>query len=135
VPCSDRGEKEFVHVIARLIESGGRVGHLLARWRLHLTNEHDLLRINRRFLEEGRDAHILSELPGAVAIRPPVRIDPQVSVGQRAVIGPNVYLESGCTVGQGAVITDSVVLSGGGVPAGEEVHGQVVASRERLCCV
>ncbi len=129
VPASPRGEKEFAHVITRLIDSGARVGYRVASWRLHLTGDEDLLRINQRLLEEERDAHILSELPRSVVTHAPVRIDPGVSVGRGAHIGPNVYLETGCTVGQGARISNSVVLSGGVVPAGETVDGTIVARR------
>ncbi|MCZ7544916.1 MAG: NDP-sugar synthase [Anaerolineae bacterium] len=127
VPVSARGEKEFAHVIARFINGGGRVSFVRTAWRLHLTQDQDLLWINRCLLDEGRDAHILSELPGSVTIRPPVRVDPRVSVGQEAHIGPNTYLEAGCTVGQGAHVSNSVVLAGGVVPAGAVVNGQIVA--------
>ena len=126
-PVSPRGEKEFAHAIARVINAGGRVGYCIAPWRLHLTREDDLLRINLAFLEERRDAHILSELPASVAVRPPVRVDSQVSVGQNATIGPNAYLESGCTVGQGATVRDSVVLQGSVIAAGATVEGKLVA--------
>jgi mannose-1-phosphate guanylyltransferase len=126
VPYSDRSEEDFAYVITRLIEAGAHVGYWLAPWYMRLADVQDLLRVNLRFLEEGRDAHILSELPDSITIRPPVRIDPRVGVGQGAVVGPNVYLESGCTVGQGAQVADSVVLNGSVIPAGAVIRGQLV---------
>ena len=96
------------------------------------TQELDLLAINKYFLQESRDAHILSEIPGSIHLIPPVRIDPKVSVGQAAKIGPNVYLESGATVGQGAVLRDTLVLSGASVAAHEHCYGQIVDRRVRI---
>jgi bifunctional UDP-N-acetylglucosamine pyrophosphorylase/glucosamine-1-phosphate N-acetyltransferase len=132
VRVSPRGEREIVSAIQASISDRCRVGFVLADWRLHLTHEFDLLAINRHFLQEGRDTHILSEIPASVHIVPPVRIDPKVSVGQTATIGPNVYLESGSTVGQGATLNDVVVLTGAIVPATENCHDQIVARHLRI---
>ncbi|NLX11398.1 MAG: NTP transferase domain-containing protein [Chloroflexi bacterium] len=131
VPVSPRGERELVSAIRAGIREGRRVGYAVADWRLHLTHELDLLAINRHYLQEGRDAHILSEIPASVQLIPPVRIDPKVSVGQDARIGPNVYLESGATVGPGAVLRDSVVLGNGVIPAHDTCQGAIVARRTR----
>ncbi len=109
-----------------------RVGYVVTDWRLHLTRELDLLAINQYFLEEGRDNHILSEIPGSVHIIPPVRIDPKVSVGQSARIGPNVYLESGATIGERAVLQDTIVLTGAIVPAAEKCFGEIIDRRVRI---
>ena len=87
------------HAIQDLIQAGGKVGHVSADWHLHLNSEIDLLTINKRLLREDRGTHILSEIPSTVHITPPVRIDPKVSIGKGAKIGPNVYLESGAQVG------------------------------------
>jgi NDP-sugar pyrophosphorylase family protein len=123
---------ELCAAIQGLIASGGKVGYLNADWHMHLAKELDLLTINKRLLREGRDTHILSELPSSVQITPPVRIDPRVSVSPGAKLGPNVYLESGASVGQDAVIWDSMVLSSAAVAANEILHGQLVSRRERI---
>lgn len=127
-----RGERDVSSAVQRAIEDGQSVGYVTTGWRLHLTNEVDLLAINRQFLQEGRDTHILSEIPGSVHIIPPVRIDPRVSVGQHATVGPNVYLETGSTIGQAATVADSIVLTGGTVPAGEYCTCEVVDRSGRL---
>lgn len=132
VKKSARGERELVGAIQASLNSGCRVGYTVAEWRLHLTTENDLLAVNKRFLTEGRDAHILSELPGSVHVTSPVRIDPKVSIGQNARIGPNVYLESGSTVGQGAVLRDCIVMSGATIPAHEQCSEQIVTRSERI---
>jgi UDP-N-acetylglucosamine diphosphorylase / glucose-1-phosphate thymidylyltransferase / UDP-N-acetylgalactosamine diphosphorylase / glucosamine-1-phosphate N-acetyltransferase / galactosamine-1-phosphate N-acetyltransferase len=123
---------ELCSAIQGLIGSGGKVGHLTADWHMHLAKELDLLTINKRLLREGRDTHILSEIPSSVQITPPVRIDPQVSVSPGAKLGPNVYLETGASVGQDAVIWDSMVLSNAAIPPKEILHGQLVSRRERI---
>jgi glucose-1-phosphate thymidylyltransferase len=132
VKVSPRGEREIVSAIQASLQDKQKVGYVTTEWRLHLTHELDLLAINRQFLKEGRDAHILSEIPGSVHIIPPVRIDPKVSVGQAAQIGPNVYLESGVTIGPGAVIENTIVLSGATVAASEHCHGEVIDRRVRI---
>lgn len=132
VPISARGEREIVSAIQAGLQQGAQVGYTVAEWRLHLTRELDLLAINKHFLVEGRDTHILSEIPGSVHIIPPVRIDPHVSVGRDAHIGPNVYLESGATVGKGTVLRDCVVLGGATIPAGERCEGQIASREERM---
>ncbi len=125
-------ERDLVRAIQALINADGKVTYVNAEWRLSLVNELDLLAINKRFLREGRDTHILSEIPGSVHIIPPVRIDPKVSVGLNAKIGPNVYLESGASIGRDAVVWDSVVLRDAAVQPGEVLHGLIVAKRARL---
>jgi NDP-sugar pyrophosphorylase family protein len=132
VRISPRGEREIVSAIQASIAAGQKVGYAVTEWRLHLTRELDLLAINRQFLQEGRDAHILSEIPDSVQIASPVRIDPKVSVGREARIGPNVYLESGATIGQGAVLENTVVLSGGVVSAADHCLGELIDRRVRL---
>lgn len=125
-------ELEMAPVVQGLLNARGKVGYLGAEWSMRLASELDLLAVNKYFLREGRDTHILSELPASVYIRPPVRIDPQVSIGRGAKIGPNVYLESGCHVGQDAVIWDSVVLRNAHIPDGEIVHNQIVTRAARI---
>lgn len=125
-------DRELTNLIQRLIAAGGKVNFVNAEWHSQLNTELDLLTINKRFLREGRDTHILSEIPGTVHITPPVRIDPKVSIGQGAKIGPNVYLESGAQVGQKAVVWDSVILRNAIIPDGEVLHGQIVTRRARI---
>jgi NDP-sugar pyrophosphorylase family protein len=132
VQVSARGEREIASAIQLALSDNRRVGYAVTDWRLHLTRELDLLAINRHFLQEGRDNHILSEIPASVRIMPPVRIDPKVSVGQAARIGPDVYLESGATIGEGAVLQDSIVLAGAIVPAAEECIGEIIDRRVRV---
>ena len=98
-------------------------------WILRVENDKDLLTLNKRMLDDSHDGHVLSELPYTAKIIPPVRIDPQVSVGQRVVIGPHVYIERGSSVGYGAKIKNTVVLERGNVPADSRIDGAIVTSR------
>jgi len=98
-------------------------------WVLCVERDEDLLLLNRRLLEEAQDTHILSELHQTVRIIPPVRIDPQVTVGQNATIGPYVYLERGSSVGQGAVISNAVILGRGSVQAKQTLTNAIVSTR------
>lgn len=132
VPFSKRGEKELVSAIQSLIEAGGKVTFQSTSQRYHFLKEADLYRISRAYLDEGRDAHILSELPGSVTIIPPVRIDPGVVVGQKAKIGPYVYLETGSSIGEGATVTESLVLRNSVIPKGEVCKRQIVSRTSRL---
>jgi glucose-1-phosphate thymidylyltransferase len=132
VKPSARSEREIAAALQLAIADDKPVGYAVADWRLHLTREMDLLAINQHFLQEGRDNHILSEIPGSVRIIPPVRIDPKVSVGRGARIGPNVYLESGSTIGERAIVRDTVVLTGATVPAADTCQGEIVDRRVRL---
>ncbi len=117
VPLSPRGEREIVSAIQAAIQDGRLVNYVTAQRRLHLTREADLLTMTKVFLAEGRDAHILSEIPSATRIIPPVRVDPNVSIGQNVRIGPNVYVERGATVGDGAHLENTIVLARATVPA------------------
>ena len=96
-------------------------------WILQVNSDPDLMLLNHQLLEDGRDAHILSELPSSVQVNYPVRIDPGVSIGQRAEIGPYVYLERGASVGANAKISRSIVLERASVPANTEVADVVIA--------
>jgi len=125
-------ELEMAPVVQGLLNAHGKVGYVSTEWSMRLAVELDLLAVNKYFLREGRDTHILSELPPSVYIRPPVRIDPQVSIGRGAKIGPNVYLESGSHVGQDAVIWDSVVLRNAQISDCEIVHNQIVTRAARI---
>lgn len=98
-------------------------------WILRVESDKDLLTLNKRLLDDSHDGHVLSELPYTAKIIPPVRIDPQVSVGQSVVIGPHAYIERGSSVGYGAKIKNTVVLERGNVPADSDIDGAIVTSR------
>ncbi len=132
VPVSPRGERELVSAIQAAIRDGRTVNYVTAQRRLHLTREADLLTITKVFLAEGRDAHILSEIPSSTHIVPPVRIDPNVSVGQNARIGPNVYLERGATVGDGAHLENTIVLTRASVPAHAHCSEEIVTPHAHI---
>lgn len=132
VAYSSRGEKELVSAMQDMINDGGKISKLEAEYRHHLTFDQDLYTINRSFLDEGRDASILSDTPSSVVITPPVRIDPSVSIGQNAHVGPYVYLESGSVVGENAVVRESLVLRNGVVSKDEQCHHQIVTRGTRI---
>src|SRR5258708_3579979 len=125
-------DDELAPAIQEMLASGAKVGYVTTDWHMQLANEIDLLTMNKRVLREGRDTHILSELPASVHVTPPVRIDPQVSIGANAKLGPNVYLESGAHIGQGAVIWDSIILSNASVADEAVIHVLIVAQRLRI---
>jgi len=64
-----------------------------------------------------------------VQIIPPVRIDPQVSVGQGAQIGPHVYLERGSSVGRDVKIKNAIILQRANVPADKTVVDTIISTR------
>ena len=99
-------------------------------WTLKVQTDQDLLTLNRHLLTEETDAHILSELPYTVHIRPPVRIDPGVNVGQGATIGPYVYLEKGSSVGRQAHVRNTIVLENCFIEASASVENTIVSSRK-----
>jgi len=125
-------DKTLVHIISDYLQTGQPVSIVEAAWTLQVQTDEDLLALNKYLLAESQDAHILSELPGTVQIIPPVRIDPQVSVGQHACLGPNVYLERGSSVGNDAVVRNAMILDHAIVPAGERVDNAIVAPRVRI---
>jgi NDP-sugar pyrophosphorylase family protein len=98
-------------------------------WMLRVQSDKDLLILNKRLLEDSNDSHILSELPYTVKVIPPVRIDPQVSVGQGVTIGPHVYVESGCSIGYGATIKNAIILDRSSVAADSNIDGAIVTRR------
>jgi NDP-sugar pyrophosphorylase family protein len=98
-------------------------------WILRVESDKDLLTLNRRLFDDSNDAHILSELPYTVKVIPPVRIDPQVSVGQGVVIGPYVYVERGSSIAYGATIKNAIILGRSSVSAEAEIDGAIVHSK------
>ena len=125
ITISTRGERELTSVIMAMIDDSQPVGHLVAKWRHHVSYPADLLRVTRQYLAEGREANILSDLHKDVRVIPPVRVDPHVSVGVGSVIGPNVYLESGTVVGMD-VRLENVVVLGKTIRAGQTISNQII---------
>lgn len=119
--------KQLMDIIQEYIRAQGEAILVESAWTLQIETDADLLTLSKHLLDEGQDAHILSELPYTVQVVPPVRIDPQVSVGQGAKIGPYVYLEKGCSVGHEAVVQNAMVLQQATVPAKAKISG-VIAS-------
>lgn len=125
-------DKSLIDIFQMYIQKGGSTSLVETAWTLPIETDYDLLTLNRHLLEEEQDAHILSELHWTVQITPPVRIDPQVSVGQGAKIGPHVYLEQGCSVGYEAVIRNAMVLRNAIVAPNEKITDTIVSTRERI---
>jgi glucose-1-phosphate thymidylyltransferase len=122
---SKRGERELTSAIMAMVDDGQPVGHIKVKTRYHISYPDDLLSVNLRYLKEGRDANILSDLSKDIEILPPVRVDPHVSVGQGSVIGPNVYLERDTVIGQDVRLKNAVVL-GQTISAGQTVIDEIV---------
>ena len=104
--------------------------HIILRktaWIMQVNSDADLMLLNYQLLEDGVDAHILSEIPSSVQIKYPIRIDPGVSIGQSAVIGPFVYLESGSSIGMGSKISRSLVLRGSFISPYTNVEHVIIA--------
>lgn len=123
---------QLTDIFRAYIAQGGVACAAEAAWLLPVKADIDLLTLNRQLLDEDQDAHILSEVPATVRIVPPVRIDPSVSIGQGATVGPYVYLESNSSVGRGAVLSNTIVMQNAAIPAGESVSDVIVTSRTRL---
>lgn len=119
---------DILRIYAKLPDQDITLGR--TAWIMQVNNDPDLMLLNYQFLEEGRDAHILSELPASVHVKYPVRIDPGVSIGHGAKIGPYVYLESGASVGNGAEIRRCIVLERASIPPNADVEDVVVASNK-----
>lgn len=116
-------------IAQKYVQSGGQASIAETSWILQIEADRDLLTLNKHLLNEGQDAHILSEIPYTVQITPPVRIDPQVSVGQGAKIGPHVYLERGCSVGHEVTIRNSIILERANVPSTKSVSDTIISTR------
>lgn len=120
---------QFLDVAQHYLNQGGQSFVAETAWTLQIETDRDLLTLNKQLLNEGQDAHILSEIPYTVQIIPPIRIDPQVNVGQGAKIGPHVYLERGCSVGHGVTLRDTVVLARASIPANKSASGTIIGPR------
>ncbi|GAB4510234.1 MAG: hypothetical protein OHK0046_06690 [Anaerolineae bacterium] len=122
-------EWHTLNIAQDFLNNGGRGYIAETAWTLQIEADRDLLTLNRLLLDEGQDAHILSEIPYTVQITPPVRIDPQVSIGQGAKIGPHVYLERGSSVGHNVVLRDAIILARVNIPAQKNASGTIITTR------
>lgn len=118
----------FPEIVRPYLETSG-ASICLADWVLSVQSDADLLLLNKKLLAEGSDAHILCEVPHSVRIISPVRIDPGVSIGQHAVIGPNAYLERNASVGTGAQIRNAVVIERASVTAGTVLENTILSRK------
>jgi NDP-sugar pyrophosphorylase family protein len=132
LPSTGTFSKQLMNTFEHYVRAGESAHVVDTAWLLQIQTDYDLLTLNKHLLDEGQDAHILSELPGTVRIIPPVRIDPQVTVNPGAKIGPYAYLESGSTVGRDADVSNAMILRGATVVSGETVSNTIVATRARV---
>lgn len=127
-----RQTQNLMEIIKHYLQAGHTTRLARTSWVLQIETDSDLITLNRHLLEEQIDANILSEIPYTTQVREPVRIDPGVSIGQGAVIGPHVYLESGSSVGRNAHVQNTIVLREAAVPAGEHVTDAIVTTRGHI---
>lgn len=113
-------------IAAAYIQNGNTVRIGETSWILRVESDRDLLTLNKRLLEDSNDAHILSELPYTVKIIAPVRIDPQVSVGQGVTLGPHVYIERGASIGYNTTLSNTIVMEDSSVPSDQMIENSIV---------
>jgi NDP-sugar pyrophosphorylase family protein len=128
VPLSPRGEYELQDAIQMLIERDGRVGGVMCKRRLTLTNAADLLAINRHYLMRTDRPQLAPQTVGPnTQLVTPLRVETGTIIGANCVIGPNVYIERDCRIGDGVTIRNAVVLRESDVADGTTVVDQVVS--------
>lgn len=125
-------QRDLLALLGLYLENGGQADVAQAAWGLSIETDPDLLALNRVLLDEEQDAHILSELPGTVQVIPPVRIDPRVSIGRGATIGPYVYLETGCSIGTEAVVANAIVMQKATVAPRSHIANAIIATRAHI---
>jgi NDP-sugar pyrophosphorylase family protein len=133
VQLSTRGEYELQDAIQMLVIRDGRVGGVMCKRRLTLTNAADLLELNRHYLTQGVDRPQLSPQTVGPKTRlvTPLHIEKGTVIGSGCVIGPNVYIERDCRIGDNVSISDAVVLRETEIPDGTKVMDQVWDSSHR----
>jgi NDP-sugar pyrophosphorylase family protein len=129
---TDHFHHQFMDIAALYVQGGGMATVAHTAWVLQIETDYDLLRLNRMLFDEPQDAHTLSEVPASVQITPPVRIDPQVTVGRGAHIGPYVYLEKGCTIGPDTVVENAIILQNATVAANSTVKNVILSPRGQI---
>jgi len=128
VPRSPRGEYELQDAIQMVIERDGRVGGVMCKRRLTLTNAADLLAINRHYLMRTDRPQLAPQTVGSnTQLVTPLRVETGTVIGANCVIGPNVYIERDCRIGDGVTIRNAVVLRESVVADGAMVEDQVVS--------
>jgi bifunctional UDP-N-acetylglucosamine pyrophosphorylase/glucosamine-1-phosphate N-acetyltransferase len=128
VPRSPRGEYELQDAIQMLIERDGRVGGVMCKRRMTLTNAADLLAINRHYLMRTDRPQLAPQTVGMnTQLVTPLRVETGTVIGANCIIGPNVYIERDCRIGDGVTIRNAVVLRETVVPDGATVVDQVVS--------
>jgi len=132
LPSTGQFNKQLIDIFATYLQNGGKISVAETTWLLQIETDSDLLTLNWQLLDDDADSHILSELPPSVHIIPPVRIDPQVSVGLSAQLGPRVYLESGCSIGHHANIGNAIILQNTIIPANSRITNAIIATRARI---
>jgi NDP-sugar pyrophosphorylase family protein len=129
VRLSTRGEYELQDAIQMLIDRAGRVGGVMCRRRLTLTNAADLLALNHHYLTQGVDRPQLAPQtvgPNTQLITP-LHIEKGTVIGGSCVIGPNVYIERDCRIGEGVTVRNAVILRRAILPDRTTVADQVVS--------
>jgi NDP-sugar pyrophosphorylase family protein len=129
---TDSFHHQFMDIATLYVQHGGAATVAHTAWVLQVETDHDLLRLNRLLFDDPQDAHTLSEVPASVQITPPVRIDPQVTVGRGARIGPYVYLEKGCTIGPETVVENAIILQNAAVAANSTVKNVILSPRGQI---
>lgn len=124
---SQRGERELASAIQACLDGGHPVRYATVDTRLHLTNEADLLAINRHYLARQETLVAHSVIPASTTLIPPVRIDAGVTVGSHSTIGPYVYLETGSELGESVTLKEAVVLRSGKLAPGTTYAHGVIA--------
>jgi NDP-sugar pyrophosphorylase family protein len=128
VPRSPRGEYELQDAIQMVIERDGRVGGVMCKRRMTLTNAADLLAINRHYLMRTDRPQLAPQTVGSnTQLVTPLRVETGTVIGANCVIGPNVYIERDCRIGDGVTIRNAVVLRESVVADGTTVVDQVVS--------
>ncbi len=125
---SERGEIELQDGIQRLIDEDRPVVGVRTLSRLQVSNPDDLLHVNLEELAKGEEAAVVhsATVSGDAELIGRLRIDREVVVGRRCVIGPNVFLERGCALGDDVTVRNSVVLRGARVADGSAVDGMLL---------
>jgi NDP-sugar pyrophosphorylase family protein len=129
VGLSTRGEYELQDAIQMLIDHGGRIGGVMCRRRLTLTNAADLLALNHHYLTQGIDRPqlALQTVGPNTRLITPLHIEKGTVIGGGCVIGPNVYIECDCRIGERVTVQNAVILRKAVLPDGSTVTGQVVS--------
>ncbi len=128
VEASPRGEYELQDAIQGLIDSGGKVIGVRSAERFQVTNEEDLLELNRRLFADRSESKVFSpdRVGSGCTFFEPLRVEHGVVIGDGCEVGPEVFLESGSHIGDGAVVRRSIVLRTAAVDENEIIESRVL---------